>query len=308
MGASRVGYHCVVCAKQVPDTKRITGDAMKEDGTVNRAALPAIFNPEDLNALEEALAFRDAHGGSVTVLTMGAPRACELLQEALYRGADRAVLLTDRRAAASDTLATSYILSRAVKKLEADIIFCGRQAIDGDTAQVGPQMAEKLSWPVVTYVEEMLALDGKTLRVRRNVGNGWEIVECELPVLLTVLETANTPRPRAARRMMKYKKAAARSLIGSNAAKEMPEATDEARAAEVERRCAELDARGLLLEQWTLDELDVDLAWCGMAGSPTKVHRIQSVVLTGGEYKEYPPTDEGVAQLVGELIEDHTIG
>ena len=162
-------YNCVVCAKQVPDTKRITGEAMKEDGTVNRAALPAVFNPEDLNALEEALKIRDAHGGTVTVVSMGLPAACEVLREALFRGADRAVLITDRRAAASDTLATSYILSCAVRKLQADIVLCGRQAIDGDTAQVGPQRAEKLGIPQVTYLERVVWIEGRTIRIRRNL-------------------------------------------------------------------------------------------------------------------------------------------
>jgi len=202
-----VGYNCVVCIKQVPDTKRITGEAMKEDGTVNRAALPAIFNPEDLNALEMALKIRDDYGGSVTAVTMGLPTACQVLREALFRGADRVVLVTDRRAAASDTLATSYILSCAVRKLQADIVFCGRQAIDGDTAQTGPQLAEKLTCSLMTYIEEFIGLEGDTLRARRNIGNGWEVVSAKLPVLLTVMETANTPRPPAARRIMKYKKA-----------------------------------------------------------------------------------------------------
>jgi len=152
-----LGYDCVVCVKQVPDTSNITGDAMKEDGTVNRAALPAIFNPEDLNALEAALAIRDQFGGSVTAITMGPFAACEVLRECLYRGADRVILITDRRAAASDTLATSYILSRAVRTIGTyDLVFCGRQAIDGDTAQVGPQMAEKLGIPQVTYFEDLV--------------------------------------------------------------------------------------------------------------------------------------------------------
>ena len=300
--------HCVVCIKQVPDTKRITGEAMKEDGTVNRAALPAICNPEDLHALEAALALRDAHGGTVTALTMGAPMAGEVLREALYRTADRAVLLTDRRAAASDTLATSYILAGAVRKLQPDVVFCGRQAIDGDTAQVGPQMAEKLEMPAVTYVDELLGLDGRTLTLRRNVGNGWERVSCELPVVLTVLDGANHPRPRSLKRMMKYKKAQAPAGVEAAVRRDMPEADDAARADEVARRCEALRARGLLLEQWSLDELELDLAWCGAADSPTKVHRIQSVVLTGGAYKEFPGTDEGAGQLVSELIEDHTIG
>ncbi|MHC4295112.1 MAG: electron transfer flavoprotein subunit beta/FixA family protein, partial [Planctomycetota bacterium] len=197
-----MGYNCVVCVKQVPDTKRVTANAMKEDGTVNRAALPAIFNPEDLNALEEALKVRDAHGGTVSVVSMGPREVCETLRECLFRGADRVILVTDRKAAASDTLATSYILSQAVKKLDPDIVFCGRQAIDGDTAQVGPQLAEKLAFPLITYLEELISLDGDTVRVRRNIGNGWQIVSAKLPVLVTVTEAANTPRPPAARRMM----------------------------------------------------------------------------------------------------------
>jgi len=303
-----VGYNCVVCVKQVPDTKRITGDAMKEDGTVNRGALPAIFNPEDLNALEAALCIRDAHGGSVTVITMGAPMAAEVLREALFHGADRVVLLTDRKAAASDTLATSHILSRAVRKLAPDVVLCGRQAIDGDTAQVGPQLAEKLDVPVVTYVEELLGIADGRVKVRRNVGDGWEVVSCELPALLTVMETANTPRPRSAKRMMKYKKARCPAEVARAVGEEMPDADDNERAAEVERRCEALRRRGLLLEQWSLEDIEADLAWCGMTGSPTKVHRIQAVVLAGGEYHEFPPTDEGIAELMSELIEDHTIG
>ena len=302
------GYHCVVCVKYVPDTKRVTGEAMKEDGTVNRAALEMIFNPEDLNALEAALQIRDVHGGRVTVLTMGAPSASEILRESLYRGADRAVLLTDRRAAGSDTLATSYILSRAVRKLEPDLVLCGRQAIDGDTAQVGPQLAEKLDIPLVTYVEELLGLNDGALRCRRNVGAGWEVVSCDLPVLLTVMETANTPRPPAARRIMKYKKARAVAEVAAEVARAMPDEDEEARKKEIEQRCGALGAKGLLIEAWGMDDIGADLSWCGLSGSPTKVHRIQSVVLTGGEYKEFPPTDEAVAELVGELIEDHTIG
>ena len=303
-----MAYNCVVCIKQVPDTKRITGEAMKEDGTVNRAALPTIFNPEDMNALEAALAVKDAHGGTVTVITMGPPAACEVLRESLYRGADKAVLISDRRAAASDTLATSYILSCAVQRFEPDLVFCGRQAIDGDTAQVGPQMAEKLQAALVTYMEEMISLEGKAVRIRRNVGNGWEVVECELPALVTVMETANEPRPRAAKRMMKYKKARSRMEIEREVAQQMPDADDAAKSAEVDRRLETLQAKGLAIPVWNLDDLEADLQWCGMSGSPTKVHRVQSVVLAGGEYRQYEPSEEGIAQLVGELIEDHTIG
>ena len=293
MGAWAVGYNCVVCVKQVPDTKRITGEAMKEDGTVNRAALPAIFNPEDMNALEEALAVRDRYGGTVTVVTMGLPTACEALREALYRGADRVILITDRRAAASDTLATSYVLSCAVRKLDADIVFCGRQAIDGDTAQVGPQLAEKLGFPLITYLEELTEISDGVVTARRNVGNGYEIVRCACPMLATVMETANTPRPPAARKVMKFKKAHSVAELEAEAGEDV---------------CTQLQEKGLLIEQWDLDAIGVDPALCGRDGSPTKVHRIQSIVLTGGQHKAYPPTDEGMNELIAELIEDHTIG
>ena len=304
-----LSYDCVVCIKYVPDSKRVTGEAMKEDGTVNRAALPMIFNPEDLNALELALAIRDAHGGSVAAVTMGPPSAGEILRESLFRGADRVILLTDLRAAASDTLATSYILSCAIRKLPHDIVLCGRQAIDSNTAQVGPQLAEKLAIPQITYLEELLALEGRTIRVRRNVGNGYEVVECELPVLATVMETANVARPPVVRKLMKFKKARVSAEVAGEIAREMGEGADKsAVAAEVEKRCQALAAKGLLIEQWGLDEIEADLTWCGRSGSPTKVHRIQSVVLTGGEYKQVEATGEGIREMVAELIDDHTIG
>jgi electron transfer flavoprotein beta subunit len=284
-----MAYNCVVLVKQVPDTKRITVQAMNDDGTVNRAALPAIFNPEDLNSLELALEIKERFGGHVTVITMGLPTASEVLREALYRGADDVILVTDKRCAASDTLATSYILSCAVKKLDYDIVLCGRQAIDGDTAQVGPQLAEKLGITQVTYVEEVIELDGKALVARRNIGNGWQEIKAELPVLVTVIDEANEPRVATAKRMMKYKKA--RSAL------------------EIEEKSAkELEKKGLLIKQWDLDFLEADLNWCGRDGSPTKVHRIQSVVLAAKESKEIAPTHEGVAEMVHELIIDHTIG
>ncbi len=202
-----MAYNCVVLIKQVPDTKRITGQAMNEDGTVNRGALPAIFNPEDLNALELALQIKDGLGGKVTVITMGPPAASEVLRESLYRGADDAILITDRRCAASDTLATSYILSCAVKKLDYDIVVCGRQAIDGDTAQVGPQLAEKLGITQITYLEELIDIDEATRTARRNMGTGQQQVKAKLPVLLTVTSEANEPRVAAAKKLMKFKNA-----------------------------------------------------------------------------------------------------
>jgi len=156
-------YKIVVLAKQVPDTRNVGKDAMKADGTVNRGALPAIFNPEDLNALELALQVKDSFPNTViTLLTMGPVRASEILREGMYRGADAGVLLTDKAFAGSDTLATSYALSRAIRKIgDFDLIFAGRQAIDGDTAQVGPQVADKLGIPQITYTEEIISLHGK---------------------------------------------------------------------------------------------------------------------------------------------------
>ncbi|MCK4340850.1 MAG: electron transfer flavoprotein subunit beta/FixA family protein [Phycisphaerae bacterium] len=304
-----MSYHSVVCVKQVPDTANVTADAMREDGTVNRAALPTIFNPEDLHALEMALTVRDRYGGTVTAISMGPPMAADVLRDCVYRGADRAILLTDRRAAASDTLATSYILSRAIRTLgQYDFVFCGRQAIDGDTAQVGPQTAEKLGIPQVTYLEEFIELKDRTARIRRNVGNGWEVVEVQLPVLISVLDTAAEPRPPAAKRVMKYKHARARAELEAAVKAGLPDATNGERDSEIERRAEPLRARGLMLDQWDLDDIRADLAWCGLAGSPTKVHRVQAIVLTKEGYTEIPPTEEGVRRLIRELVVDHTLG
>jgi len=290
-----MGYNCVVLIKQVPDTKAVSSNAMNDDGTVNRGALPAIVNPEDLNALEMALEIKERFGGTVTVLTMGLPKACDVLREGLYRGADNAVLVTDRRCAASDTLATSYILSCAIRRLDkCDVILCGRQAIDGDTAQVGPQLAEKLGVPQLTYVDELEEIGEGAVTVRRNLGAGWERVSCGLPVLLTVMDTANEPRPAGAKRLMKYKKARSAAELAAEGAGE--------------QEIGEYREKGLLIQQWDLDHLEADLTWCGRSGSPTKVHRIQSVVLTATGHKRVEPTEAGLKEMVRELIEDHTIG
>jgi len=302
-----VGYNCVVLIKQVPDTKSITGEAMNENGTVNRSALPAIFNPEDLNALELALGIKDEFGGRVTAVTMGLPAATEILRESLFRGADEAILITDMRCAASDTLATSYILSRAVKKLDYDIVLCGRQAIDGDTAQVGPQLAEKLGITQITYVEELTELRGRSITVRRNIGNGWQEVRSALPVLLTVTGEANEPRVASAKRMMKYKNALAPVEVEEQVHKENPTADEDTAKQLTDRRCQILKERGLLIKQWDLDLIEADLNWCGRNGSPTKVHRIQSVVLAAKESKEVEASDKGISDMIHELIEDKTI-
>lgn len=304
-----MAYHSIVCVKQVPDTANVTAEAMKEDGTVNRAALPTIFNPEDLHALETALEIKESYGGTVTVLTMGPPKAADVLRDCLFRGADRAILLTDRRAAASDTLATSYIISQAIRTIGSyDFVFCGRQAIDGDTAQVGPQTAEKLGIPQITYLERLVSVDGDTVRIRRNVGNGWEIVEARLPVLVTVIETANEPRPQAARRVMRYKKARVPSELAMEVRRLMPEATDEERQAEVDRRMALQREAKYPIEQWDLDDIKADLNRCGLAGSPTKVFRVQAIVLTKEGYTDVPPTESGVRQMIHELVVDRTLG
>ncbi|MDR2706820.1 MAG: electron transfer flavoprotein subunit beta/FixA family protein [Planctomycetaceae bacterium] len=283
-------YHSIVLVKQVPDTANITADAMKEDGTVNRSALPAIFNPEDLHALEAALDIKQRFGGTVTVISMGPPKAADVLRDCLFRGADRAILITDRRAAASDTLATSYILSQAVKTVNHfDFVFTGRQAIDGDTAQTGPQCAEKLGIPQITYMEEISDIQNGQATVRRNIGNGWEIVRVKLPVLLTVIETANSPRPCAAKRMMKYK--------NNRIPAEVPP-----------EQISELKTKNRLLEQWNLNDIDADLNRCGVAGSPTKVFRIQSIVLKKEGFTEISPTKNGITTLIHELVNDKTLG
>ncbi len=311
-------YDSVVCVKQVPDTANVTAEAMKEDGTVNRAALPTIFNPEDLYALETALEIKDRHGGTVTAISMGPPKAADVLRDCLFRGAERAILITDRRAAASDTLATSYILSQAVRTVgRFDFVFCGRQAIDGDTAQVGPQCAEKLGIPQVTYLEQLIYLSdaGETpapqdrvVRIRRNIGHGWEIVEAKLPVLITVLGTANEPRPPSAKRVMHLKKARVMAELIGELKTHMPDAADDQIQAEARCRADALKQLGLLVEQWNMDDIRADLSRCGMTGSPTKVHRIQAIVLKKEGYSEIPPTESGVRQLIHELVVDRTLG
>jgi electron transfer flavoprotein beta subunit len=294
-------YHSVVLVKQVPDTANITGKAMKEDGTVNRAALPAIFNPEDLNALEMALQVKEQHGGSVTVLTMGPPRAADVLREALYRGADRVILLTDRKTAGSDTLATSYALKCAVEQVgEYDLVFCGRQAIDGDTAQVGPQVAEKLGLPQITYAEAIEELRNGEIVVRRALPLGTETVQCRLPCLMTVVGSANTPRPPSARRMIAYKLAAI-PFEYSDLLQKWPEF--EAEEA-LERYLAERD---LEIPVWSATDIGADYDRVGLSGSPTKVLKVDFVVLGSKESKAFGADESGVAALIQELVQEYVL-
>jgi electron transfer flavoprotein beta subunit len=296
-----MAYNCVVLVKQVPDTANITGKAMKDDGTVNRAALPAIFNPEDLNALEMALQVREQHGGQVTVLTMGPPQAAEVLREALYRGADRVMLLSERKFAGSDTLTTSYALKYAVERIgDCDLVFCGRQAIDGDTAQVGPQVAEKLGLPQITYAEAIESLQGDEIVVRRAFPLGKERVKCTLPCLLTVVGSANRPRPPSARRMIAYKLAAT-PLEYPALLKKWPEFETE------EALDSYLVERGQKIPVWTSTDIGAAEENLGLAGSPTKVLKVDYVVLETGESKEVPTSPEGISALIQELVQDYIL-
>ena len=287
----------VVLAKQVPDTRNVGKDAMKADGTINRAALPAIFNPEDLNALEQALRLKDEHPGStVTILTMGPGRAAEVIREGLYRGADNGYLLTDRAFAGADTLATSYALATAIKKIgDYDVIIGGRQAIDGDTAQVGPQVAEKLGLTQVTYAEEILNVDkaAKKITVKRHIDGGVETVEAPLPIVITVNGSAAPCRPRNAKLVQKYKHA----------------------KTVTEKQQGNLDSTDLYdkrdylnLVEWSVADVNGDLAQCGLSGSPTKVKAIQNIVFQAKESKTISGSDRDVEDLIVELLANHTIG
>ena len=290
-----MSLNIIVLAKQVPDTRNVGKDAMKEDGTINRAALPAIFNPEDLNALEQALRLKDANPGSkVTLLTMGLPRASEIIREAIYRGADTGIVLTDRVLGGADTLATSYSLAQAVKKFgNYDIILGGRQAIDGDTAQVGPQIAEKLGLPQVTYAEEIVELKDGYVVVKRRLEAGVETVKAPLPCVVTVNGSAPECRPRNAQRIMKYKYAVSPS--------EKEKLNDDKNAL-VESRPY------LALQEWSAAYVEADLEQVGLAGSPTKVKAIENVVFTAKESRCLENNDEQLEELIKELIANHTIG
>jgi len=297
---------CIVLVKQVPDTKNITGQAMKDDGTVNRGALPAIFNPEDLNALEMALSVVQKYGGTVTVLTMGPPSAAEVLRQSLVRGADRGILLTDRKFAGADTLATSYTLCCGIETIgRYDLIFCGRQAIDGDTAQIGPQVAGKLGIGQLTYVEDFLSYDKDGITVRKAIEGGYEIVSGPTPCLLTVTSAANAPRPPAVKRLLKYRKARASSEIAWLLDK--AGTPKDQIAAKAKAEADRLAAENLLIEEWSAAAVKADLEQCGLSGSPTKVKKIESVVVAATDHVKVEPTDSAVAQLMKRLIAEHTL-
>ncbi len=276
-----MGLNLIVLVKQVPDTQNITGEAMKEDGTVNRAALPTVFNPEDLFALEAALQLKDEFPGTkVNVISMGPPAAIDVLKDCLYRGADYAALISDRGFAGADTLATSYALKCAIEKIGGyDIIFAGRQAIDGDTAQVGPQTAEKLSINQITCVSEIRNIDisGRSMTARRSIEGGFEVVKTAFPVLITFTDEGYVPRPPSAMKVMAYK----------NVSMESPRD---------------------VVHVWNIQDINADPDQCGLSGSPTKVKAIESVVLTAGDIKIIENSEKGISDMVHELIQDHTLG
>jgi electron transfer flavoprotein beta subunit len=295
-------YRSVVLVKQVPDTHNVTADMMTPDGTMNRGALPAVFNPEDRNALEMALQLREKHGGTVTAITMGPPKAADVLRDCLYRGADRVILLTDRKFAGADTLATSYALKCAVEKSGPfDLVFCGRQAIDGDTAQVGPQTAEKLGIPQITYAESILELKGREVTVQRALGSGTEIVRCSLPCLITVVASANTPRPPSARKRIEFKLAAT-PLEFPALLEKWPEFKNE----EVLKKF--LDSHHWIIPVWSAQDIGTEEERIGLAGSPTQVHKVNAVMLGSAESKEIAPTKEGIAAMIEELIKEYIVG
>ena len=286
----------VVLAKQVPDTHNVGPDAMTPEGTINRSALPAVFNPDDLNALEQALRLKDQFPGStISVVTMGLPKSAEVIREALYRGADEGYVVTDRPLGGADTLATSYTLAQAIKKIgKFDIIIGGRQAIDGDTAQVGPQIAEKLGLTQVTYAEEIVSLDEKARKVviKRHIDGGVETVEAPLPLVVTVNGSAAPCRPRNAKRVMKYKYATVALEREGN----------EKLAAAAEKK-PYLD-----ITQWGAADIDCDPKQIGKAGSPTNVKKVENIVFKAKESRTMTGSDEDINSLMQELIKEKIIG
>ena len=292
-----MSLNIIVLAKQVPDTRNVGKDAMKADGTINRAALPAIFNPEDLNALEQALRLKEQHPGStIGMLTMGPPRAGEIIRQGLYRGADTGWLLTDRLFAGADTLATSYALATAIKKISAekpvDIVIGGRQAIDGDTAQVGTQVAQKLGLNQVTYAEEILKVENGVATIRRMIDGGVETVEAPLPVVITVNGSAAPCRPCNAKLVMKYKYATCpMERTGEEPWKELYN-----------------ERPYLTLNEWSVADVDGDPQQCGLSGSPTKVKTVKNIVFQAKESKTLTGSDEDISGLIEELLEEKIIG
>ena len=287
----------IVLAKQVPDTRHVGPDAMKEDGTVNRGKLQTVFNPDDLHALELALNIKDRIPGTqVTVLTMGPKRAADIIREGYYRGADYGVMISDRRFGGADTLATSYTLVKGIQKIgQFDLILGGRQAIDGDTAQVGPQCADKLKVPQITYVDQIIDIHDKEIIARRRLEKGVETVSSPMPCLITVHGSSPACRSRHAKRVMKYKYARTGTELNSSTTSELLLDLHKKRPY-------------LTIPEWSVEDIEADLEKIGLTGSPTKVKSVESIVLTAKESKKLSGNDEEIELMIKELIEKHTIG
>lgn len=256
----------VVCLKQVPDTTEVKIDP--KTGTLIREGVPSIINPDDKNALEEALALKDNTGAKVTVVSMGPPQAQAALREAIAMGADEAILLSDRAFGGADTLATSHALAAAIKKLDYDIVFAGRQAIDGDTAQVGPEIAEHLGIPQITYVEKV-DVCADELKVRKAWEDGYEELTVKTPVLLTAIKELNVPRYMHMKNIFK--------------------------------------AFDKEIKVWTAADIDVDKSLLGLSGSPTKVKRSSTKQAKGAGEIVNKPSKEAAGYAISKLKEKHYI-
>ncbi len=287
----------IVLAKQVPDTRNVGTDAMKPDGTVNRGKLPTVYNPDDLHALELALNIKDRiPGTTVTVLTMGPAKAADVIRESYYRGADAGVMISDRRFGGADTLATSYTLTKGIEKLAPfDLVLAGRQAIDGDTAQVGPQTAEKLNIPQVTYVEEILELKETEFTAKRRLENGVETVSAPYPCLLTVHESSPDCRSRQAKKVMQYKYARTQTELNSRKSSDFIRNINQSRPY-------------LVIPEWGVEDIQAEMEKIGLTGSPTKVKKVESIVLTASEAKMLSDSEADIESMIKELIDNHTIG
>jgi electron transfer flavoprotein beta subunit len=257
----------VVCLKQVPDTNEVKIDP--KTGTLIREGVPSIINPDDKNALEEALRLKDNHGAHVTIISMGPPQAEKALREALAMGADEAILVSDRAFGGSDTLATSHALAATLRKLDYDVVFAGRQAIDGDTAQVGPEIAEHLDLPQITYVEKVEIIEGG-LKVRRAWEEGYEDIEVKTPVLLTAIKELNEPR------YMNIK-----NIFDMYQNKEV--------------------------KVWNADYIEADKALLGLKGSPTKVKKSMTKEAKGQGELVQLPAKEAAEYVVSKLKQNHFI-
>lgn len=252
----------IVCIKQVPDTSEVRINP--ETNTLIREGVPSIVNPFDMYAIEEGLRIKERIGGKVTALSMGPPQAAEALREAFSLGVDEVLLLSDRSFAGSDTLATSYTLSKAIEKIgKFDIILCGKQAIDGDTAQVGPEIAEHLGIPFITSVRKIEEIKEDYIRVHRMMEDGYEVIETRPPVLLTVVKEINEPRPPSLKR--------------------------------------KIQAKGLQVPVWTSKDLNVDEGRIGLNGSPTKVLKIFPPEIKGERKMLQGSLEEQIDSLIAEL-------